>query len=171
MNYHNIYHDDMKNGDGLRVTVFVSGCNCRCPECQNPETWDPKSGTSFDDYARAEIFGQLNEDYISGITLTGGDPLFPGNRNEINELITLVRQNFPNKTIWVYTGHTFEDLVLESTSDNTMKNILENINVLVDGKYDKTKRDIALMWRGSSNQRVINVPESLKSGSVIYHCD
>ena len=111
MQYHNITKDDMLNGDGLRVVLWVAGCGHACPGCHNPITWDAEGGLLFDQAAKAELFTELGKDYISGITFSGGDPLFPGNREEISELCREIRQKFPDKTIWLYTGYLWKEIV------------------------------------------------------------
>lgn len=169
MNYHNITKDDMNNGDGLRVVLWVSGCTHHCPECQNPETWSYESGIPFDHNALKEIEEELNKDYVSGITFSGGDPLALWNRINVLNLIYWVKNHFPDKTIWVYTGYTFEQLCLEL--DFSTARILKNIDVLVDGDYKKDLRDVSLKWRGSSNQRVIDMKRTLEEGKVVLHCD
>lgn len=169
MFYHNITKDDQLNGDGVRVVLWVSGCEHKCDECQNPETWDYKSGIKFDDEALNEIAEELNKDYVTGITLTGGDPLAPQNREDVANLVKWVRKNYPTKTIWVYTGYNYEYLTFEGKFHSVF--ILRNIDVLVDGKYKKELRDLSLKWRGSKNQRVLNVKESLDKGIAVLHCD
>ena len=109
--YHNITKDDMKNGDGLRVVLWVSGCTHHCKGCHNPVTWDPEDGLIFDDNAKQELFNELDKDYISGITFSGGDPLASYNAPYIRNLITEIRDKYPNKTIWVYTGFTIEEIL------------------------------------------------------------
>lgn len=161
MKYHNITKDDMLNGDGLRVVLWVSGCEHHCKGCQNPVTWNPEDGIAFDENAKQEIFEQLEKDYISGVTFSGGDPLFPSNELEITGLAEEIRKRFPEKTIWLYTGYLWEDI--------KDKKITEYLDVLVDGKYEESLRNTQLHWKGSSNQRVIDVPESLKIGKVILH--
>ena len=161
MRYHNITKDDMLKGDGLRVVLWVSGCSHCCEDCQNPLTWDPNGGLPFDEAAKEELFAELEKNYISGITLSGGDPLYPGNRMDIRNLVKEIREKFPKKTIWMYTGYEWE--IVRSFD------ILKYVDVLVDGEYEKEKRDTQLHWRGSSNQRVIDVQESLKTGSVVLH--
>ena len=153
MNYHNIQHDDMLNGDGLRVTLFVSGCEHRCYGCHNPQTHALSSGIPFDDDAKHEIFNELEKDYISGITFSGGDPLHPKNAPEIGNLITEIRSLYPTKTIWVYTGYKYEDLL----NEEKYVNILREIDVLVDGKFYVTQADVNAPWVGSTNQRVIRL--------------
>lgn len=147
MRYHNITKDDMLNGDGLRVVLWVSGCKHHCKGCQNPLTWNPNHGLEFDDKAEDEILLELGKDYVSGLTLSGGDPLYPTNRPQILDLVKKVKFLYPEKTIWLYTGYEYEDIAdLE---------ILQYIDVLVDGKYDKNLPPAD--WRGSNNQRVIRL--------------
>lgn len=161
MNYHNIKHDDMLNGEGLRVTLFVSGCSHHCPHCQNPTTWDPDSGISFNSEALEELFSQLDKPYIDGITLSGGDPLMPCNRIVIMSLMLAIRGKYGStKTIWVYTGYKYEEIDEE---------ILKPIDVLVDGEFMIDKLSPDKEWVGSSNQRVIDVQKSLKLGQVVPH--
>lgn len=148
MNYHNILHDDMRNGEGLRVTLFVSGCDHHCNECQNPQTWDINSGIKFDDDAKKEIFEQLDKDYIDGITLSGGDPLNENNLLDITNLLVEIRHKYPNKTVWIYTGYTMEEM------DGTRKLIISMTDVLVDGKFVKELADVNYKWAGSTNQRI-----------------
>lgn len=163
MNYHNITKDDMLNGDGLRVVLWVSGCDHHCKECQNPQTWDPESGIKFDEAAKEELYESLSRDYISGITFSGGDPLFPANRQEVTELAREIRERFPGKTVWLYTGFTFEQVKeLE---------IINYLDVLVDGEFEIDKIDLQAKWRGSINQRVIDVPQTLKLGQIVLACD
>ena len=163
MRYHNITKDDMLNGDGLRVVLWVAGCDHRCKDCQNPITWDPNGGLEFDQAAKDELFESLSKDYISGITFSGGDPLFYGNREEVTSLAAEIRQKFPDKTIWMYTGFVYETI-----ADLP---VLEDVDVLVDGEFIVEQKDTQLYWRGSKNQRVIDVPASKKQGKVILHCD
>lgn len=162
MNYHDIKHDDMNNGPGLRVTLFVSGCDHYCNGCQNPETWDTKSGIPFDNTAIEEIFKQLDNDYISGITFSGGDPLNANNRVEVCSLIHQIRLKYgKSKSIWIYTGYTWEEIV------NTLTPVLLGVDVLIDGMFDKDLADVNYHWAGSTNQRVIDVQRSLEEKKVI----
>ena len=163
MNYHDIKHDDQLNGDGLRVTLFVSGCSLHCKNCQNPQTWDKDDGILFDEKAKQEIFDELKKDYISGITLSGGHPIEPYNILEITNLCKEIKTNYPKKTIWLYSGWCYENIKdLE---------IMDYVDVLVDGPYIDSQRDISLKWRGSSNQRVIDIKKSKQCGKVVLHCD
>lgn len=162
MRYHDITKDDMRNGDGLRVVLWLSGCRHHCPGCQNPVTWDPEDGLLFDEAAEREVEEQLARPYISGLTLSGGDPLFPGNLGEVTAYCEKIKELFPEKTIWLYTGEVWEDIRgLE---------ILKNIDVLVDGRFEEGKKDNLLHWRGSGNQRVIDVKESLRRADAVLFC-
>ena len=161
MNYHNITKDDMLNGTGLRVVLWVSGCAHACPGCQNPQTWEQMSGIPFDKEAMDEIRVELQKDYIDGITLSGGDPLFPGNRGAVTRLLQTIREEFPDKTIWLYTGFLWEEICREK--------ITEYLDVCVDGEFEADKKELSLRWKGSSNQRVIDVPETLRQGKIVLH--
>lgn len=163
MRYHNITKDDMLNGDGLRVVLWVSGCSHCCRECQNPITWDPNGGLLFDEGAKREIFTELGRDYISGITFSGGDPLYFSNRPDVLRLAKEIKRKFPEKTIWMYTGFVWETIeALE---------VLEYVDVLVDGEFQVEKKDTRLYWRGSANQRVIDIPATRAAGEVVLHCE
>lgn len=161
MNYHNITHDDMLQGDGLRVVLWVAGCEHHCPGCQNPETWDEKDGLPYDREAWLEIEEELRKDYISGITFSGGDPLHTANRGQVITIAAHIKKNFPNKTVWVYTGYRWEDV----------KDIpgIEYVDVLVDGRFVQAMADVTYPWAGSTNQRVIDVKDSLATGTVVRH--
>ena len=164
MRYHNITKDDMLNGDGLRVVLWVAGCTHCCKECQNPLTWDPDGGLPFDEAAKREIFSQLDKPYISGITFSGGDPLHSANRLEVRSLSEEIKKKYPDKTIWLYTGERWEDILHVP--------IMKYVDVLVDGEFIKELKDVRLLWKGSSNQRVIDVQKSLQrtdpSNPVLY---
>ena len=173
----------MNNGDGLRVVLWLSGCSHHCYNCQNPQTWNPGSGITFDESAKQEIFNELSKDYISGITFSGGDPLHENNLDEVLSLIKEIRISFPEKSIWLYTGYNFDLLnskyneykytPFAANADEwlTRWDIISNVNVLVDGEYIDEKRDITLKWCGSSNQRVINVKQSLAQNKMVLYCD
>lgn len=161
MRYHNITKDDMLNGDGLRVVLWVAGCTHHCPDCQNPITWDINGGIPYDAAAEAELAEALSKPYISGITFSGGDPLHPENRREVFEIMARLHAKFPHKTIWLYTGFLWEEICTIPE--------LSMVDVLVDGRFDKTLKDVKLHWIGSSNQRVIDVKETLKSGKLVLH--
>ena len=176
MNYHNIITDDMLNGEGLRVILFVSGCQHKCVGCHNPQTWDYNSGILFDDNAKEEIYEQLNKDYISGITFSGGDPLYENNLEEVFKFIFSIRQKYEtSKTIWLYSGYKWEEVIASNimisnqiSYNNFMrKRIIAMCDVFVDGRFEKELLDTKCHWVGSSNQRVIDVQQSLKQDKVI----
>ncbi len=165
MRYHNITKDDMLNGDGLRVVLWVAGCNHCCRECHNPVTWNPDGGLLFDQAAKEELFAQLDKMYISGITFSGGDPLHPANRMEVRSLMAEIRERYPNKTIWLYTGDIWENILHYP--------LMQYVDVVVDGEFQVDKKDAKLLWKGSSNQRVIDVQASLKQLNPlvpVLHC-
>lgn len=155
MRYHNITKDDMRNGDGLRVVLWVAGCSHCCKGCQNPLTWDPDGGLLFDEDAKKEIFDQLDMNYISGITFSGGDPMHTANIDGVRKLATEIREKYPKKTIWMYTGYLWEQVM----NDPVMK----MVDVLVDGEFIQDLKDNTLLWKGSSNQNVIDVKKTLAS--------
>lgn len=159
MRYHNITKDDMLNGDGLRVVLWVAGCEHCCPGCQNPVTWDINGGLEFDENAKREIFDELEKDYVSGITLSGGDPLHTMNREDIGELINEISDRFPSKTIWLYSGYEWQDV----------KDLpfMRRIDIMVDGPFVEKLKDNSIPWRGSSNQKVIDVKKSLEISKLV----
>lgn len=179
MNYHNITYPDMNNGDGLRVVLWLSGCSHHCKNCQNPQTWDKDSGILFDEKAKEELFKELDKDYISGLTLTGGDPLFKENIKDVLNLVNEIKLSLPNKTIWLYTGFKWEDITMKLGevlhSHNGLKFerslIVEQCDVVVDGQYIDELQDFKLKWRGSSNQRVIDSKKSLEQNKIVLYCD
>lgn len=231
MNYHNITYPDMNNGEGLRVVLWLSGCSHKCKGCQNPQTWDANSGILFDKSAKEELFRELDKDYISGLTLTGGDPLFESNLDGVLDLVTEVNKRYnqnvfqnaemlldrgisnalysqneytegnlndchrirllyPQKSIWLYTGYQLKEVYMnhfilspsaaemvythidykvveESRKDGKRSDIIKQCDVIVDGRYIDSKRDISLPYRGSSNQRLIDVKQSLQKGEIV----
>lgn len=166
MKYHNITHADMLNGEGLRVVLWVSGCAHHCPGCQNATTWDENDGLLFEDDAINEIYEDLKEDWCNGLTLSGGDPLFLKNRKSIRNLVLNIKNLYPDKTIWCYTGYSFEELLEQKEHDSDLNDILEHIDMLCDGKFVLKLADEKTKYVGSTNQRIINVPKSLKAGKV-----
>lgn len=186
MNYLQITHEDVCNGDGLRVVLWLSGCSHHCYNCQNPQTWNSDSGIPFDESAKQEIFNELSKDYISGITFSGGDPLHENNLDEVLKLVKQIRISFPEKTIWLYTGFEWNQIMnmqvmqpifsckdLESKIQNILKRqeIIKMCDVLVDGEYIDEQKDLTLKFRGSKNQRVIDVKKSLAQNKVVLYCD
>lgn len=163
MRYHNITHDDMNNGEGLRVVLWLAGCSHHCKGCQNPVTWDPNGGLLFGEKEIDEIWEQLRQPYISGITFSGGDPLHPANRESVQRLIRLICEQFPDKTIWLYTGYTWEEIL----SDASLVESIKGVDVLVEGRFVEALADGGYHWAGSTNQRVICAAESLDAGETI----
>ena len=162
MNYLKITKDDLLNGEGVRVTLWVSGCNHHCKNCHNPETWDDKEGQLFAHKAIQEISNELLNPYVAGLTLTGGDPLYPKNRETIGDLIKEVKRRFPNKNIWLWTGYKWNEIKDLS--------FIKYIDVLIDGEFIQDLYSPNLMWRGSSNQNVINVKKSLEQNKIVLYC-
>lgn len=210
MNYWKINKEDVCNGEGLRVVLWLSGCSHKCKGCQNPQTWDANSGIPFDESAKEELFRELDKDYISGLTLTGGDPLFESNLDGVLDLVTEVNKRYnavqyidenaqenhnmlninaneirlsrPQKSIWLYTGYTWEsiwncgihgtDLYGKPWNSYSIlqirwQEIVKQCDVLVDGQYIESQRDISLPYRGSSNQRLIDIQQSLQKGEIV----
>lgn len=161
MNYHTITKADMLNGEGLRTVLWVSGCNHHCPSCHNPQTHPYNSGKLFDENAKKELFEEIEKSYNEGVTFSGGDPLYSRNRKTILDLAKEIKEKMPNKTIWCYTGFLWEDIqYLEG---------IENIDVLIDGRFFKKLKDTKLRWRGSLNQRIIDVKKTLEKGEVVLY--
>lgn len=218
MNYLKIDKEDVCNGEGLRVVLWLSGCSHKCKGCQNPQTWDANSGIPFDESAKEELFRELDKDYISGLTLTGGDPLFENNLDDVLDLITEVNKRYnttqyidgnsrknrnmlninanrirlscPQKSIWLYTGYKVisvdseykrivfdrgnEDIVQQFSfkaviNHNKRTEIASMCDVIVDGRYIDSLRDLSYPFAGSSNQRVINVSKSIQKGEVMLY--
>ena len=168
MRYHNITTDDMLNGEGLRTVLWLSGCNHHCKNCQNPLTWDPIGGLEFDSDAEVELFEKLGKDYISGITFSGGDPLHENNIKDVLGLINTIREVFPEKTIWLYSGYTVEEIFYNDDVDMKIRQeILKKVDVFVDGRYEEDKKDAQYHWAGSRNQKVIRMKEFLHENVIL----
>lgn len=167
MNYHDIKKIDMLNGSGLRVVLFVSGCSHYCEDCQNSITWDANGGILFDENAMQEIKDELKNNWCAGITFSGGDPLYPRNRKKIKEIISEIKKDYPDKNMWLYTGYKYEDLLEESNDDIYLKYIINNIDILIDGEFEKDKLSPDKHWVGSSNQRIIDMKKTLDSETII----
>lgn len=177
MNYHKIEKTSVANGTGIRVVLWVSGCSLHCRGCHNPETWDINSGKLFDEKAKEELFDSVDKSYIQGITFSGGHPLEPQNVEDVYKLIVEIKNRFPDKDIWLYTGCKWEHIFYPVVTDDLnpsrdyfidyRKKIVEMCDVIVDGRYIDELRDITLKWNGSSNQRVIDVKKSLKESKVV----
>lgn len=168
MNYGEIKKTDISNGEGVRVSLFVSGCTHHCQGCFNRETWDFSYGKPFTEETQQEIVGLLNADYISGLSILGGEPFEPENQRALLPLLRQVKERYPGKNIWCYTGYLFDrELLKESRARcEVTDEILSLTDVLVDGEFIQEQRNISLRFRGSENQRIIDVPKSLKEGRV-----
>lgn len=158
MNFHKITRNDIANGVGIRTVLWVSGCSHHCKGCHNPETWDINSGKLFTEDDYNTLIEYTKPDYVSGLTLSGGDPFHILNRDYLAELLVRFKEQLPNKSIWSYTGYSWDDI------KNTA--LIKNLDVLVDGKFIESKKDVSLDYCGSYNQRVIDVQKSLKSGEI-----
>ena len=173
MNYATIKWTDIANGEGVRISLFVSGCTHRCKNCFNEVAWDFAYGQPFDLEIQETIFKELASDYISGISLLGGEPLEPKNQEALYPFIQKVRAKFPNKTIWCYTGFVLDeesgDLKEKQKNTYYTKDLISLFDVLVDGPFIEELKDVRLKFRGSSNQRVIDVKRTLKNGSCILY--
>ena len=167
MNYHDIKKIDMLNGSGLRVVLFVSGCSHYCEDCQNSITWDANGGILFDENAMQEIKDELKNNWCAGITFSGGDPLYPRNRKKIKEIISEIKKDYTDKNMWLYTRYKYEDLLEESKDDIYLKYIINNIDILIDGEFEKDKLSPDKHWVGSSNQRIIDMKKTLDSETII----
>lgn len=159
MNYSAIARCDVVNGPGIRVSLFVSGCRNKCKGCFNPETWNFKYGQEFTAETWYKLKKLLDNPNVAGLSILGGDPFEPENRATVEEICRLTKLKWPEKDIWVWTGYLFEDL--------RELGVMRYIDVLVDGRFEEDLKDLRLKWRGSSNQRVISVQESLRSGAVV----
>ena len=168
MHYGEIKNCDIANGRGVRVTLFVSGCRNKCKGCFQPETWDFNYGSLYTKETETKLLEMLSPSYINGLTLLGGDPFEPENQKELLPLLRKVRSSYPDKNIWAYTGYLFETLTSgkEHPCCEETREMLSLIDVLVDGKYMDELHDISLQFRGSSNQRIIDVAKSLKAGAA-----
>ena len=170
MNYATIKNCDIANGPGVRVSLFVSGCTHRCPGCFNEVAWDFDYGAPFTQETIDHILGLLKPDYIQGLTLLGGEPFEPQNQAAVVELLRQVRAAYPGKSVWAFSGYLFEQDMLSGRLGN-VDEYLGYLDVLVDGPFVEGKKNLSLRFRGSENQRLIDVPASLKEGKTILWQD
>lgn len=179
MNYLTIYPTTIADGPGVRVSIYVSGCHFHCKGCHNPESWNFNAGQEFTDETLETLFNYCNHDYIRGLSILGGEPLNKNNRSVVRDIIVDFKRRFPNKDLWIWTGYEYNDLTAELTALGqapfkqafyTLLNILSNTDVLVVGQFLLDKRDITKnnLYRGSTNQRVIDVKKSLETNSCVY---
>lgn len=169
MNYGAIKNCDIANGIGVRVTLFVSGCTNCCEGCFQPETWDFNYGEPFTEKTENHILELLAPDYIKGLTVLGGEPFEPQNQAVLTPFLKKVKEKYPNKDIWAFSGFTLDELLDESHTKHTefTNDFLALVDVLVDGRFEQDKKDISLRFRGSSNQRVIDLQTTLKNGNIV----
>lgn len=169
MNYGEIKNCDIANGLGVRVSLFVSGCTHRCKGCFNAQTWDFSFGSPYTQAVEDRIISMLSPGYINGLSLLGGEPMEPDNQRALMPLLRRVRETYPDKDIWCYSGYTFEDDLLSESRARceVTDEFLSYIDVLVDGEFVEEKKNISLSFRGSENQRIIDVPKSLETGKTV----
>ncbi len=167
MNYAAIKKNDIANGPGVRVSLFVSGCRHRCRHCFNREAWDFDYGLPYTSQTREELLGAADHAYIAGLSLLGGEPFEPEHHAALIDLIEAFRERFPDKTVWCYSGFLYEDLVSGAIGESA-RTLLSLVDVLVDGKFIEDLKDPSLLFRGSANQRIIDVPRSLTRGTVVW---
>ena len=169
MNYAEIKNCDIANGEGVRVTLFVSGCTNHCEGCFQPQTWDFDYGRPFTAETEEKILKMLAPDYINGLTLLGGEPFEPQNQQALLPFVQRVRKAYPNKTIWAFTGFTLEQLQTQGFAKRCTATdpLLSLIDVLVDGRFILAQKNISLRFRGSENQRLLDLPASLQTGKAV----
>lgn len=175
MNYATIKWTDIANGEGVRISLFVSGCTRRCKDCFNAVAWDFSYGKPFDEFVRESIYEGLKADYIAGLSLLGGEPLEPENQRALLPFVKEVKKRFPEKSIWCYTGNVFDPAtgLLKEQDKNTevTEELISLFDVLVDGEFIEAQKNIRLKFRGSSNQRILDVKKSKISKSPVFYLD
>jgi len=174
MNFAEIKTNDIANGEGVRTSLFVSGCRHHCPECFNYMTWDFCYGKPFTEETEKEILESVKPAWIAGLSLLGGEPFEPENQKPLLELLKKFRQEYPKKTVWCYSGFTFEEITGKTESrafTDLSLSLLEHIDILVDGKFIKELKNISLKFRGSENQRIIDVKKTLEQNKIILYLD
>ena len=169
MNYGEIKNCDIANGPGVRVTLFVSGCRNHCEGCFQPETWDFCHGKPFDSTVENEILESLKPDYIKGLTLLGGDPFEPENQPGLLSLVKKVKEVYPDKNIWCYTGYLFDEDICGKMLDRVpeTRELLSCIDVLIDGPFIEERKNLKIRFRGSDNQRIIDVKKTMEAGEIV----
>lgn len=171
MHYGEIKNCDIANGSGVRVSLFVSGCTNRCKNCFQPQTWDFGYGEEFTRETEDRIIALLGKEYIAGLTVLGGEPFEPQNQRALLPFIKRVREALPEKNIWAYSGFTIEEMLKDGSHPHceVTKELLGLTDVLVDGRFVEELKDISLKFRGSKNQRIIDVKKTLETGSVVLY--
>ena len=166
MNYAQLSPIDVANGPGVRASLFVSGCTHACPGCFNPEAWDFEYGQPFTGETAEQVLQALAKPYVKGFSLLGGEPFHPRNQKTVLDLVRQVRERFPNKDIWCYTGYLYEDLLADRVGEYG-RALLEQLDVLVDGPFIEAQKDLTLRFRGSANQRLIDLKATRAAGAVV----
>lgn len=171
MNYMEIKKYDIANGPGVRTSLFVAGCTHHCKGCFNPESWDFKAGREFTEDTIEEIIESMKPDYVKGLTLLGGEPFEPANQQALLPLVKRVKKEFPDKNIWAFSGYLFDKQIMDVMAQkyDFTKEFITYIDVLVDGEFHEEEKDLSIVYRGSRNQRIIDVKKSLKSKKTILH--
>nr|WP_307776144.1 anaerobic ribonucleoside-triphosphate reductase activating protein [uncultured Cetobacterium sp.] len=169
MNYSDVKYTDMINGEGIRVSLFVSGCSHHCKDCFNSDTWDPDYGSPFTENIENEILSYFKkyDKSIKGLSLLGGDPTYFSNIEPLSKFLIKFKEQFPNKDIWIWSGYTWEVI----SSSPKLLTLVSLCDVLIDGKFTPEKKDLNLKWRGSKNQRVVDVQKSLSENKLIKYID
>ncbi len=165
MRYNKIRKMDISDGPGVRVSIFMQGCIFKCKNCFNPETHDFKGGTEFTDETIDKVLSLAKPDHIKGLSVLGGEPMHPVNIDGTMRLVKAFKEKYPNKSVWVWSGFLYDDIMERN------KEIFNYIDVLVDGQYEDSLHDPTLKWRGSSNQRVIDVEKTKKNGKITLFCN
>lgn len=170
MNYATVKTHDVANGPGVRVSLFVSGCSHHCKNCFNEEAWDYQYGEPYTPAVEQRILDALAPDYITGLSLLGGEPMDPRNQETVCALVRRVRETYPDKTIWCYSGYTLDEQLLAGKvgDPQTVRELLSMLDVLVDGRFVEEQKDLTLRFRGSANQRLIDVPKTLQTGNIVW---
>ena len=170
MNYCGLKKSDIANGEGIRTTVFVSGCRNRCEGCFQPETWDFGYGAPFDEAVISEIFNTMENPSVRGLTVLGGEPMEPENQEGLLPFLRLFKEKFPVKNVWLYTGYLYEELVGDIPSEKRIgitDELLSYVDILVDGRFVKSKYRLGLRFRGSENQRIIDMNKTREAGNIV----
>ena len=169
MHYGEIKNCDIANGEGVRVTLFVSGCTNHCKNCFQPQTWDFEFGQPFTAETEEQLLAMLRPDYINGLTVLGGEPFEPSNQRALLPFLRRVRETYPEKNIWCFSGFTYEELKTEGSHPRceVTDEMLDQLDVLVDGRFVEELKDISLRFRGSSNQRLIDMKKSREAGELV----
>ena len=168
MRYAQMRQMDISNGEGVGISLFVQGCHFHCKDCFNQETWDFNGGYEWDDKSKEKFYDLANHSYITRISILGGEPLAQENMNEVLLIIKEIRQKFPDKKIWLYSGYTWEEIFSDKSESNMIRqDIIKQCDMFIDGPFVSSLRNLSLLWKGSSNQRVIDVRKALEKNDIV----